>query len=192
MRPEVHLAKRLYKIFCLRLVSWEHRQQYRSIRANLNERVKDVTSPAGRDLQLAVYVCRALNLLLYRVDHADLSLAWIQPRLCWGRERGVFDPSSVCLFKTSIGFWRERGVYCRLHSQSTADTVPPQSLPVLCFVDRRDEAAEAAGKIAKSSGDSAAVPRTKGKRIRFTSDTMVVAFVRTPKRQWKLQTLWFA
>ena len=106
--------------------------------------VNDVTSPAGRDLQLAVYmvyVCCALNLLLYRVDHADLSLACIQPRLCWGRERGVFDPSSVCLFQTSIGFWRERGVYCRLHLQSTADNVPPPSLPVLCFVDRRDEAA---------------------------------------------------
>ena len=25
MRPEVHLAKRLSKIFCLRLVSWEQR-----------------------------------------------------------------------------------------------------------------------------------------------------------------------
>ena len=110
-------------------------------------------------------VCCALNLLLYRVDHADLSLACIQPRLCWGRERGVFDSSSVCLFQTLIGFWRERGVYCRLHLQSTADTVPPPSLPVLCFVDRRNEAAEAAGKIAKSSGDSAAVPRTKGKEF---------------------------
>ena len=32
-----------------------------------------------------------------------------------------------------------------------------------CFVDRRDEAAEAARKIAKSFDDSAAVPRTKGK-----------------------------
>ena len=85
--------------------------------------------------------------------------------LVLGKERGVFDPSSVCLFQTSIGFWRERGVYCRLHSQSTADTVPPPSLPVLCFGDRRDEAAEAAGKIAKSSGDSAAVPRTKGKEF---------------------------
>ena len=30
-----------------------HRQQCRSRRANLNERVNDVTSPAGRDLQLA-------------------------------------------------------------------------------------------------------------------------------------------
>ena len=85
--------------------------------------------------------------------------------LAWGRECGVFDPSSVCLSQTSIGFRRERGVYCRLHSQSTADTVPPPSLPVLCFVDRRDEAVEAAGKIAKSSGDSAAVPRTKGKEF---------------------------
>ena len=78
---------------------------------------------------------------------------------------GVFDLSSVCLSQTSIGFRRERGVYCRLHSQSTADTVPPPSLPVSCFVDRRDEAVEAAGKIAKSSGDSAAVPRTKGKEF---------------------------
>ena len=36
-----------------------------------------------------------------------------------------------------------------------------------CFVDRRDEAAEAAGmhKIAKSSGDSATIPRTKGKEF---------------------------
>ena len=67
----------------------------------------------------------------------------------------------MCLFQTSIGFWRERGVYCRLHSQSTADTVPSPSLPV-CFVDRRDsEAAEAAGKIAKSSGRS----QNKRKRI---------------------------
>ena len=41
-----------------------------------------------------------------------------------------------------------------------------RTLPVLCFVDRRDEAAEAAAcKIAKSSGDSAAVPRTKGKEF---------------------------
>ena len=41
-----------------------------------------------------------------------------------------------------------------------------RTLPVLCFVDRRDsEATEAATKIAKSSGDSAAVPRTKGKEF---------------------------
>ena len=120
-------------------------------------------------------MCCALNLLLYTVDHADLWLACIQPRLCWEREWGVFDPSSVCLFQTSIGFWRESGVYCRLHSQPTADTVPPPSLPVSCFVDRRAEAAEAAGKIAKSSGDSAAVPRTKGKEI----------FSRVTQRRWR-------
>ena len=59
--------------------------------------------------------------------------------------------SVFCVLVSNIGFWRERGVYCRLHSQSTADTVPLPSLPVLCFVDRRDaEAAEAAGKIAKT------------------------------------------
>ena len=140
-----------------------HRQQYRSIRANPNERVNDVTSPAGRDLQLAVYVCCALNLLLYSVDHADLSLACIQPRLCWGRERGVFDPSSACLFQTSIGFWRERGVYCRLHSQSTADTVPPPSLPVLCFVDRRNKAAEAAGRSRRALAIPPPFPEQKEK-----------------------------
>ena len=68
----------------------------------------------------------------------------------------------MCLFEISIGFWRERGVFCRLHSQSTADTVPSLSLPVLCFVDRRDsEAAEAAGKTSKSSGRS----QKKRKRI---------------------------
>ena len=44
-----------------------HRQQYRSRRANQNERVNDVTSPAGRDLQLAE-LCSALNL----VDQVDL------------------------------------------------------------------------------------------------------------------------
>ena len=40
-----------------------------------------------------------------------------------------------------IGFWQELGVYCRLHSQSTADTVPPPSLLFtgICFVDRRDQ-----------------------------------------------------
>ena len=41
----------------------KHRQQYRSRWANPNERVNDVTSPAGRDLQLAecvvhwIYCC---------------------------------------------------------------------------------------------------------------------------------------
>ena len=43
-----------------------HRQQYRSRRANPNERVNDVTSPTGRDLQLAECVESTA------VDHADL------------------------------------------------------------------------------------------------------------------------
>ena len=74
--------------------------------------------------------------------------------------------SVFCVLVSNIDRLLARGgVYCRLHSQSTADTVPPPSLPVSCFVDRRDEAVEAAGKIAKSSGDSAAVPRTKGKEF---------------------------
>ena len=40
-----------------------HRQQCRSRRANPNQRVNDVTSPAGRDLQLA--------------DHAECVVHWI-------------------------------------------------------------------------------------------------------------------
>ena len=83
-----------------------------------------VLPPISRNV--AECVACALNL----VDHVDLKLACIQPRFCGEREWGVFDPSSVCLFQTSTGFWRERGVYCRLHSQSRADTVPPPSLPV--------------------------------------------------------------
>ena len=129
----VCVRARVYVCVCV------HRQQYRSIRANPNERVNDVTSPAGRDLQLAVYVCCALSLLLYSVDHADLSLACIQPRLCWGKERGVFDPSSVCLFQTSIGFWRESGVYCRLHSKfnSRHCTAAVTASLMLCRPSRR-------------------------------------------------------
>ena len=37
---------------CLDTQQTGHRQQYRSMRANPNEQVNDVTSPAGRDLQL--------------------------------------------------------------------------------------------------------------------------------------------
>ena len=44
--------------------------------------------------------------------------------------------------------------YRRLHCQSYASSIVAP-----------DEAAEAAGKIAKSSGDSASVPRTKGKEF---------------------------
>ena len=112
-----------------------HRQQCRSRRANPNERVNDVTSPAGRDLQLAecvvhwIYCSRSCRLVAGMHSTSFVSLSW-------GREWGDFDLSSVCLFQTSIGFWRERGVYCRLHSQSTADTVPPSSLPVTLMLRR--------------------------------------------------------
>ena len=62
--------------------------------------------------------------------------------------------------------------YRRLHCQSYASSMVAP-----------DEAAEAAGKIAKSSGDSAAVPRTKGKEFFSHNDTMAVAFVRISQRQ---------
>ena len=63
---------------------------------------------------------------------------------------------------------------------------------LVCFIDRRNEAAEAAGRIAKSSlAILPPLPEQK-ERILFTSVTMGVAFVRISKQQKKSPTLCFA
>ena len=113
-------------------------------------------------------------------------LAGMHPTsLCWGWEWSVFDPSSVCLFQTSIGFlvraWclspaafavnsRHRtAAFISIHwyAVSIVATRPPK----LQVRSRR-----ALWRFRRCS-------QNKRKRIVFTSDTTAVAFVRTSKRQ---------
>ena len=130
-----------------------HRQQNWSRRANPNERVNDVTSPAGRDLQLAECVVSCIE----SSRSCRLVAGMHSTSFVLGKGVGVFDSSSVSLFKQRwafgesvvfiVGFIRsqQQTPYRRLHCRS-----------LVCFVDHRDE--EAAGKIAKSSLDLAIPP----------------------------------
>ena len=75
--------------------------------------------------------------------------------------------SVFCVLVSNIDMLLARA-WCSLSTAFAVNSIHRTaafSASLICFVDRRVEAAEAARKIPTSSGDSAAVPRTKGKQF---------------------------